>query len=214
MSSRVSTDRAPSPGRQTFHADPESGSIRLGDDARVLAIPEALVRELHFAIIQQLGERAQDALYRMGYEWALQTMLQQVRDMRAQASNSSFDFWQQPLPEVLTGWWTSFATLGWGAATFDFQASARQVVFVDLRQSIVADAMPGADNPVCHLYAGLFAGVLSFFTRTERHAVEIACTAMGHNNCQFVIGPGAEVDAAETWRQQGTAAPEILRRFT
>jgi predicted hydrocarbon binding protein len=214
MSSRASSDRVPLSGATAFRSESGEGAIRLPDDQRVVAISEPLMQHLHFAIIEQLGETAQDALYRTGYEWALQDMLRLTRQMREEAAAANFDFWQQDVKGVLSRWWTTPEALGWGSATFDFQSAARGLTFVELRQSIVADAFAGADQPVCHLYAGLFAGALSFFERAERHAVEVQCTATGGNPCKFVVGPGAEVDAAEAWRQQGVAAPEIFRRLT
>jgi predicted hydrocarbon binding protein len=214
MPHRASSDRAPAPGALAFRHDPGTGSIRLADDQRVVAISEGLMQHLHFAIIEQLGDTAQDGLYRAGYEWALQDMLRLSRQMRDEAASASFDFWQQDTKAIFTRWWTTHEALGWGTATFDFQASARGLTFVELRQSIVADAFAGADQPVCHLYAGLFAGALSFFERAERHAVEVQCAATGQHACKFVVGPGPEVDAAEAWRQQGVAGPEILRRLS
>lgn len=212
MLPRASSDRAPVPGAAAFRHDVGTGAIRTGTEQRVLAISEPLMQQLHFAMIEQLGETAQDALYRTGYEWALQDMLRLSRERRGGAKAS--DFFQQDPRALFTRWWAALENLGWGSATFDFQASARGITVVELRQSIVADAFAGADQPVCHLYAGLFAGALSFFERTERHAVELQCTALGHNVCRFIVGPGTEIDAAEAWRQQGVAAPEICRRLS
>jgi predicted hydrocarbon binding protein len=214
MPSRASSDRAPLTGATAFRHDAAEGAIRLADHQRVVAIAEPLMQHLHFAIIEQLGETAQDALYRAGYEWALQDMLRLTRQLREEADDATFDFWRQDLKGVISRWWTLPEALGWGTATFDFAAAARGLTFVDLRQSIVADAFAGADQPVCHLYAGLFAGALSFCARAERHAVEVQCTAMGQAACKFIVGPGAEIDTAEAWRQQGIAAPEILRRLS
>jgi predicted hydrocarbon binding protein len=197
-----------------FHHDAKEGSIRLPDGRRVVAISETLMQQLHFAIIQQRGEAAQDALYRIGYEWALQEMLRLTRAWRAESGKADFDFWRQDMGNVLTRWWSFAEGLGWGSATFDFSGVARGVTFVDLRNSIVADAFGGAGQPVCHLYAGLFAGALSFFERAERHGVEVQCAALGAAICRFVVGPGPEVDSAEAWRQQGLATPEILRRLS
>ncbi len=197
-----------------FRHDAKDGSIRLPDERRIVALSEPLLQQLHFAIIEQRGETAQDALYRTGYEWALQEMLRLTRELRAASGQANFDFWQQDLAGVLTRWWAFADALGWGTATFDLQATARGLTFVELRNSVVADAFAGADQPVCHLYAGLFAGALSFYTRAERHAVEIQCAAMNHAACRFIVGPGPEVDSAEAWRQQGIAAPEIFRRLS
>jgi uncharacterized protein len=76
----------------------------------------------------------------------------------------------------------------------------------------VVAALGVSARPVCHWYAGLFAGAWSFIQRAERHAVEFECSAVSAAACQFVVGPGPEIDAVETWRQDGVSAAEILRR--
>jgi predicted hydrocarbon binding protein len=213
MPSRAFTDRAPLSVTTVLRQDAPAGLIHLPDQQRVVALSEPVVQGLHYSIINQLGDIAQDALYRSGYEWALQEMLQVVRQARLDSGAGGFNFWSQDAAEVLPRWWSGQMALGWGEVSFDFRAAARGLTFVNLRQSIVADVFAGADQPVCHLYAGLFAGAVSFFERTERHGVEVQCAAMGHPACHFIVGPGAEIDAAEAWRQQGVAAPEILRRL-
>jgi predicted hydrocarbon binding protein len=212
MSSRVSLVQ---PAAATvFRHDAAHGVIRLPDERRIIACSESLLQQLHMAIIEQLGETAQDALYRTGYEWGLQEMLRLTRQLRAESGDPNFNLWQQNAEDILARWWSVAESLGWGAATFDVRAAARGFTFVELRHSATAEAFAGADQPVCHLYAGFFAGALSFCTRAERHGVEIQCAAMNHPACKFVVGPGPDVDAAEAWRQQGVAAPEILRRLS
>jgi predicted hydrocarbon binding protein len=206
------------PGRslavaELFRFRADEGSRRRPDGTRVLAISEPLVDGLHRALIDTLGETAQDALYRIGYEWALQAMLNVHRDLRDEAAGAPFDLWQLNARPVLDQWWATLENSGWGTLTLDLATQSRGVTFVELRHSIVAAALRGSDQPVCHLYAGLFAGALSFFDRAERHSAEVQCAAMGGEVCKFIIGPGAEVDSAEAWRQQNVPADEIIRRL-
>lgn len=213
MLSRASSPGVPPAAASVFRHDAREGSLRLADSRRVVALSEPLIQALHFSIIEKLGETAQDALYRTGYEWALQDMPLLGRQLRAEAPPGNFDFWATEPSVLFERWWQPLADMGWGAASGAWHAHARGLLFVELRQSIVADAFAGADQPVCHLYAGLFAGAHSFIDRTERHAVEVQCVAMGQSACKFVVGPGPEIDSAEAWRQQGVAAPEIFRRL-
>lgn len=199
--------------REPFRHDPAEGALRLADGAPAVALSEPVIQGLHFALVEAAGENAQDVLYRTGYEWALQDMLRLNRQLQEQFGSGHFDFWQTDAKFVLDTWWAPLAAGGWGGATFGLAALTRGLLFVELRQSPVATAFSGADHPVCHLHAGLFAGALSFFDRAERHAVEVQCLALGAESCRFIVGPGAEVDSAEAWRQQGTSAAEIVRRF-
>src|SRR5581483_10270496 len=193
---------------ELFRHDLSGGAIRREDQRRVLAVSQVLVQALHFSLVDIVGEDAADVLYRTGYEWALQDMLQLHRRMTDEFGGAKFDFWQTDPKFVFDAWWAPLESAGWGTLAADFTLRPGLAHF-EVRRSVVADALAGSDQPVCHLYAGQLAGVFSFFSRQERHVAEIECVAMGHEVCRFIAGPGAEIDAAETWRQQGIAAAEI-----
>lgn len=207
----------PSPRRavaaELLSHDARDGSIRQHGGQRLVAIAEPLLRSLHYGLSQTLDDGAPNVLYRTGYEWALQEMLRLHQAMREEFGGASFDFWQLDAKFVLETWWLGHQAAGWGALQTDFTALARGLAFFELRGSAVAAALAGSSQPVCHLYAGLFAGALSFYERAERHAAEIQCCAMGRETCRFVLGPGAEVDSAESWRKQGILSDEIVRRL-
>jgi predicted hydrocarbon binding protein len=196
-----------------FRHDAGEGALRLPNGRRVIALAAPLLQHLHAALHETLGETAREVLYRIGYEWALQDMLRLHQRLKNEFVTGDFDFWRLDPKLAINAWWSPFRLNGWGALTLELSALARGLAFVELHDSAVALAMTDAKQPACHLYAGLFAGAMSFFTRAERHAVEIECRAMHAERCRFVVGPGAEVDSAEVWRQQGTAAAEIVRRL-
>ena len=60
----------------------------------------------------------------------------------------------------------------------------------------------------------MFAGVMSFYERTERQAIEVQCYAMGNDCCKFMVGPAKQVNAAEFWHQEGANAEEIRNKLT
>ena len=179
---------------------------------RLAALGVDAIHALHFALIEQLGDAASDVLYRTGYEWGLQDMVRFSQQLH-QDVGRSMDLWQMDVKFILDAWWATFVAEGWGPATFDCSSMARSVAFAELHESAVVPAFAGSDQPVCHLYAGLYAGALSFFERTECHAVELQCAAAGATACIFAIARGADIDAAETWRQQGMPTAEIVRRL-
>lgn len=194
-----------------FQADASLGSLRSEDGQRVAALPAEGLLALHAAFVDQFGDNAADILYRCGYEWSLQEMAAMNRRLRDEIG-SAFDLWQMDARFVLDSWWTPFAVSGWGSCAFDTAPNKRGVVLASVHNSAIARALHGAEEPVCHVYAGLLAGAVSFFERAERHSVELQCCATGAAVCQFVIGTGPDIDLAETLRQQGTSVAEILRR--
>jgi uncharacterized protein len=205
-----STRSASSP--EPFQQDPARGRVSSPGGERFTVVPVDFIRRLPEAIRATFGERTRDALYRTGYEWGLQAMAQFSARLRA-ASPGGQEVWRMEAKNILDSWWASFATAGWGTCVFDLGGIARGLVIVELRNSAVVAALGVTEQPVCDLYAGLFAGALSFCEREERHAVEVQCAAAGQDPCKFAVGPGADVDAVETWRQKGDGPADILRRL-
>lgn len=196
-----------------FQPQAARGGLQRSDGQPVAMLPLAWLHDLHASIVQEFSDNAADVLYRCGYEWGLQDMVTLTRRMRQQMGGGDFDLWELDAKFVYESWWAPLHEAGWGQCRFEVTAHARGLLLVELRASAVAAVLPGSDQPVCHLYAGLFAAVVSFFDRTERHAAEVDCAAMGAPACRFLVGSGADIDSAEGWRQQGTAADEIIRRL-
>lgn len=222
MPPRPTSDSLRRSSDPAFRHLPAEGAIRSSDQRRAAAIPVEFVQGLHANLTKELGDAARRTLYACGYEWALQDMVHLNQRLRTEPGSGNLDLWQMDARFVLDSWWEPLSDAGWGVWTLDLTTQAKGITFVDLHQSavVVPPASPrpparlGAGQPVCHLYAGLFAGALSFIERGENHAVEIQCAALGHPSCRFVIGPGAQIDAVESWRQQGIGADEIRRRLT
>lgn len=168
------------------------------------------LRSLHFTMLEEFGDETQDALYRTGFEWGL-------RDLAVLASRPAGGTPETGTPAeraagTLRRWWSTLAAAGWGSVEFDVSLIDRGIVIAAAKESAAAAALGGSDDPVCHLYAGLLAGAVSHLAREERHAVEIACQALGDERCLFVIAPGPLADSTENWRQQGLRPGEILNR--
>lgn len=193
-------------------AGPAAGVIHDFDGRRIAHIAPEFVRSLHATLHEAFGAEAPALLYRTGFEWGLREVTALHHRLRDEFGESS-DLWQMDARFVLESWWKPLAALGWGSCTLAGLTPARGLTQIDVRGSLVVAALERATPPVCHLYAGLFAGAFSFFDRAERHGTEIRCCASGEDRCTFVVGPGPEIDAIETWRKQGATADAIVRQL-
>ncbi len=194
---------------------PDQGALRLPDGQRVAVLPAVFFQHLATELALPLGDQTRHALYKFGFEWALQDMIRLSRQLAAEfGGGANLDLWQMDAKFVLDRWWAPLHTAGWGSWTIDLTSLSRGFAFVDLRHNLIASTAVGATQPTCHLYAGLFAGAVSFFERSERHSVEIQCAALGSPSCRFVVGPGPQVDEVESWRHQRVAPDEIRRRLS
>lgn len=205
------TVRHPSPRAGSFVADAAQGAWRQGGGERLAMFSLPSLLAVHATLVDQFGDHAADLLYRIGYEVGLQRMVALSQDLRTQGRTA--EVWQLPAQEIFDSWWTPLRDAGWGLATLTAIPNGRGLALVTLESSVVVAALGSSEEPVCHLYAGMFAGAFSFLDRTERHGAELECRATGAAQCRFAIGSGADIDAAEAWRQQGTPATEIVRRL-
>jgi hypothetical protein len=214
MSVRPPSDSSPTDHDAALDHRTAEGAILLPDGRRVAAWPEIFLRTLHRELADTAPEATRQVLYRAGFEWGLQELLLLSQRLREELrAGSNLDLWHLDAAQVLARWSAPLAIAGWGTWTFDRTARASGVTVVELRHSAVVAALAasaGVVEPVCHLYAGLFAGALSFYDRMEVHAVETACAALGNDVCRFIVAPGPLVDRAETARHSGATHEAIL----
>lgn len=206
------SDSRPPLSEESLRYARDEGAIRLPDGQRVAAVPGDFIWNLHRDLAQQLGEQARHVLYEIGYEWGLQDLARLSHQIHGESAGGNRpDIWQMDARVILDRWWAPLGAAGWGAWTLDLSAHPQGLASIELRQSAAVLPSARASEPVCHLYAGLFAGALSFFERAERHTVQTECVALGHPCCRFIVGPGPVIDQAETVRRQGAAHDAILR---
>lgn len=196
------------PAADLFTSDRSTGRLFAASGKREALFPGELLRSLHDSIIKMHGDAAQDVLYRTGYDWGLRTARALQTTSPAPSNPTALQLQQR-----LTQAWHSLALGGWGTTSVDLAQSNPAAVRVRIHGSVLPEVLGRSEDPVCHLIAGLLAGIWSFLARSERHSAEIGCTAAGQACCEFILGGAREVDAIEGWRQQAVAVAEILRRL-
>ncbi len=190
-----------------------TGSIYLRDGQRAVYASEDFVSGLHSGLHHEVDDASNLIMYRCGFEWGINDMKRFNHRMRHEFGGGKTDVWQMNRQFVFESWWWPLTVEGWGAWTVDFGFEKQGMTFVTIRNSAVAQSMERVGKPVCHMYAGLFAGAFSVFEREERGAIEVQCYAMSNDCCKFLIGGQEKVNAAEFWRREGANAQEILDRI-
>jgi predicted hydrocarbon binding protein len=196
-----------------FRNDPSKGMIYIRDGQRAAKVSEDFIVGLHHGLEEDVGDAASLIMYKCGREWGLRDMKRFNDRMRHEFGGGKLDIWQMNPQFVFETWWWPLTIQGWGAWTLDVSFHSRGLIFAEIRNSAVAQSMQRVGKPVCHLYAGMFAGVMSFYERTHRESIEVQCYSMGNDCCKFMIGPEKQVNAAEFWRQEGATAEEIRNKL-
>jgi len=197
-----------------FRREADQGAIYLRDGQRAAKVTESFINGLHLGVEKEVGDNASNLLmYKCGQAWGEQDMKRFNQRMRHEFGGGKLDIWQMNKRFVFESWWWPLTLEGFGGWTLDLHFVKRGLTVVEIRNSAVAHSMKIVGKPVCHIYAGLFAGVFSFYERKERECIEVQCYSMGNDVCKFLIGDQKQVNAAEFWRQEGASATEILNNF-
>jgi predicted hydrocarbon binding protein len=193
--------------------DVDAGSIRLGGDRRAAQVSESFVTGLHAGVEAEVGESAGFLMYRSGFEWGTRNIARFNERMRRSYGGGKRDIWQMNPKFVFENWWWPMTLSGFGGWSLDLKFDRKNIVVVEIRNSAVAQSMERAGKPVCHMYAGLFAGAFSYFDRRERSSIELQCYAMGSDHCKFLVGDATDVNAADFWVKEGASASEVVERL-
>jgi len=196
-----------------FRRDAQRGAIYLRDGQRAAKVSESFINSLHLGIEEEVGNAGSLLMYKCGQAWGEQDMKRFNNRMRQEFGGGKLDIWQMNKRFVFECWWWPLTVEGFGGWSLDLSFIKRGLTVVELRNSAVAHSMKIVGKPVCHMYAGLFAGVFSVYEREERQSIEVQCYSMGNDVCKFIIGDQKHVNAADFWRQQGATAGEILANF-
>ncbi len=193
-----------------FRHDNERGALHLRDGQRAARVGDSFISSLHLGIEEEVGATSALMMYQCGRSWAERDMKRFADRMRQEFGGGRREIWQMNPRFVWECWWWPLTITGYGAWSLDLSFQDRELTVVEIRNSAVARSMKLLGKPVCHLYAGLFAGAFSVYEKRARQSIEIQCYSMGHDVCKFLVGDEKKVNAAEFWRQEGASAQEIL----
>jgi predicted hydrocarbon binding protein len=96
-------------------------------------------------------------MYSVGLEWGkldslqFESWFEKEFGMSPRRANLMF---------LLETWWWPYISQGWGRWEVDMSDRKQGFMFINLFDSAVARTLGDVGKPVCHLYAGLFRGVL------------------------------------------------------
>ncbi|MGL4574125.1 MAG: V4R domain-containing protein [Burkholderiaceae bacterium] len=193
-----------------FSNELDKGAIYLRDGQRAAKVTEAFINGLHGGIEEEVGAASALMMYRCGYAWGIQDMKRFADRMRQEFGGGKREIWNMDKRFVFESWWWPLTITGFGAWALDLSFQDKGLTVAEIRNSAIAKSMKILGKPVCHLYAGMFAGVFSVYDKTERESIEIQCYSMGNESCKFLVGNKERVNAAEFWRQEGASAGEIM----
>jgi predicted hydrocarbon binding protein len=190
--------------------DAEKGTVLTRNAQRTFHVSEDFIVGLQAGLEQEVGDASAVVMYKCGFQWGLadmrrfETTMAREYGQDIQATNINF---------MMETWWWPLQAMGWGSWEIDFSKHDQGIVVVNVYDSIVAKSLGEVGKPVCYLYAGMLAGVLTHLSRRPLSGIEIQCYAMGATYCRFVIGAEKRINAVEFWMEEGASASDVLSKL-
>lgn len=193
-----------------FHFDRDRGTVADWNESRNTFASEDFIIGLIEGLEEEVGSASAVVMYNIGYQWGMrdakffQQWFEQEYKKNIREVNSVF---------MLEAWWWPFTAQGWGNWEVDMSEHKNGFMFVNIFDSAVARTLGDVGKPVCHIYAGLFAGFFSDIVKKSLSCIEIQCYSMGETYCKFLLSSKDRVDAANFWHNEGATARDIEKRL-
>jgi len=193
-----------------FHFQSDRGIVTDWNESRNMFASEDFIIGLIEGLEEEVGAASGVVMYNIGYQWGMrdakffQQWFEQEYKKNIREVNSVF---------MLEAWWWPFTAQGWGNWEVDMSEHKNGFMFVNIFDSAVARTLGDVGKPVCHIYAGLFAGFFSDIVKKSLSCIEIQCYSMGETYCKFLLSSQDKVDAANFWHNEGATARDIEKRL-
>jgi hypothetical protein len=195
-----------------FSFNRAKGTITDWNESRNILVTEDFIIGLIEGLEQEIGSASAVVMYNIGTEWGKRDA-EFFRNWFEKEYEYEKGINEHILPYVLEAWWWPFISQGWGNWDVDMSEQKNGFMFVNIFDSAVARTLGEVGKPVCHIYAGLFAGFFSSLVEKQLNCIEIQCYAMGETYCKFLLGKQDCVDAAAFWQNEGATAKDIEKRL-
>lgn len=190
--------------------DASKGAVFTRNAQRAMHVSEDFIVAMQAGLEQEVGDASAVVLYKCGFQWGLADMR---RFEATFAKEYGRDAQQANLHFLMETWWWPLQVLGWGSWQIDFTKNEQGIVVIDVYDSAVAKSLGEVGKPVCYLYAGMFAGVMTHLSRRPLSGIEIQCYAMGATYCRFIVGSEKRVNAVEFWLEEGASAGDVIAKL-
>lgn len=189
-----------------------TGKIIDWNQSRNILVTEDFIIGLIEGLEREIGESSSVIMYNIGLEWGRKDAKFFQEWFRSEFGYER-GIKQHILPYVLEAWWWSFTSQGWGNWNIDLSNQKNGFLFVNIFDSVVARTLGDVGKPVCHIYAGLFAGFFSTLVNKDLGCIEIHCYSLGETYCNFLLSNKETIDAATFWQNEGASAKDIQTKL-
>jgi predicted hydrocarbon binding protein len=183
-----------------LQGDNEFGLLENRSGARLLALPDTLVKGLFTALDAELGAGAGVALFSCGRNWGT-AFYKRFADELA-------EYYGQPVQEMemaqflqtIKQCWKSH---GWGVLDIDLKYYQQGFIVAEVINSPYAACAPQGRRPMGFLEAGILSAFFSQLTGQTLHCEQTLCESLGAEKNLFIVGLAERLKSVGAWLTEG-----------
>lgn len=202
-----------------LQGDFESGLIENRQGARLLALPDTLIRGLYSGLSAELGSATGLVLYNCGRKWGKNFFRRFSQEVSSYYQQSLATMEMVELVQCLKQCWKAH---GWGLIEPNFEHYQQGFLVIQVTNSSFAKAIAeceqspiaSAEQPSCFIEAGLLSAFFSELSETDLHCVQTACESLGASSNWFILGIKKRLESVSGMVEQGQTHTAILQTLT
>ena len=183
-----------------LQGDNEFGLLENRSGARLLAIPDTLLKGLFTALEEELGSGSGIALFSCGRSWG--------KSFYNRFADELAGYYEKPLAQMemiqfLQCLKQCWKTHGWGVLDIDLKYYQQGFIVAKVMNSAYIATAPQGKRPMGFLEAGILSSFFSQLTGQDLHCVQTTCESLGAENNTFIIGMKDRVKSVSAWLEEG-----------
>lgn len=183
-----------------LQGDNEFGLLENRSGARLIAIPDTLLRGLYAALDAELGTGSGIALFSCGKAWGIAFVKRFADELAAYYDKPLQSMSMIEFLQCLKQCWKSH---GWGLLDLDLKYYQQGFLVARISHSPYVAMAPQGKRPMGFLEAGILAAFFSHITGENLHCVQTSCESLGAESNEFILGLGDRLKSVSAWLTEG-----------
>ncbi|AIE74153.1 MULTISPECIES: V4R domain-containing protein [unclassified Synechocystis] len=183
-----------------LQGDNEFGLLENRSGARLIALPDTLIRGLFTALDSELGIGAGVALTACGKTWGSAFYKRFADELQ--------EYYGKPIQamemvEFLQTFKQCWKTHGYGLVEIDLKYYQNGFIGAEVVNSPFIACAPQGKNPMGFLEAGILAAFFSQLTGENLHCEQTTCESLGAEKNLFILGLKERLKPVSAWLTEG-----------
>jgi hypothetical protein len=183
-----------------LQGDNEFGLLENRSGARLIALPDTLLRGLFTALEAELGAGAGITLFSCGRNWGTAFYKRFADELALYYGQPVQEMEMVRFLQTLKQCWKSH---GWGVLDIDLKYYQQGFIVAEVSNSPYVATAPQGKRPMGFLEAGILSAFFSQLTGQALHCEQTSCESLGANKNLFILGLAERLKSVGAWLTEG-----------